>query len=85
MLLLIGLADLLATAGLYARGLIVERNPLTASLLERGVPTFVLAKLATLLLAWAILVRYDGRTLRRTCVVGSALYLTLLVAAFFSL
>ena len=84
LLLSIGFADLLLTALLYSGGGIEERNPFMVPLLERGVLIFALAKAVTLLLAWAILVRYDRRTLRRTCVVGSAIYLTLLAAAFFA-
>ena len=83
LLLGIGVLDLAATVLLHAGGKIEERNPLMAPILARGAGEFSAVKAATLLVAWAVLVRYDRRTVRRVCLVGSAAYLALLGAAFF--
>ncbi len=85
LLLGIGLADLVATATLHARGLIEERNPMTAPLLTQGEWGFVVVKAATLLIAGVLLAkqaRHDRNAVRRACLLGSGAYALLLVGAF---
>ncbi|MFM9874616.1 MAG: DUF5658 family protein [Fimbriimonadaceae bacterium] len=57
-LIFIGFIDLLVTAVLHQRGLIVELNPLMKPIIERSELLFVVVKGMTLLLAWAVMVRF---------------------------
>ncbi|RYD43348.1 MAG: hypothetical protein EOP83_31905 [Verrucomicrobiaceae bacterium] len=81
LLLAIGLLDLAVTAGLSAKGLIEERNPLMAPVLAHSEWSFVGVKLVTLVSAYLLLVRHsrvDQRAVKRACLWGSGAYLTLL-------
>ena len=81
----IGVADLVATATLHARGLIEERNPVMAPLLTRGEWGFVAVKAATLLLGGLVLARqarHDRNAVRWACLAGSGAYALLLAGAF---
>lgn len=87
LLMALGLVDLVATATLHAQGLIDERNPLMAPLLNGGEWGFVVAKGVTLAIGGVLLTRqarHDRRSVRRACLFGSGAYATLLVVAFFA-
>ena len=78
LLLLIGTLDLIATAVLYSRGLIVELNPLMKPVIEASVWLFVLLKGMTLALAYFCMIRFAKSHLefiQKSCIVGSGLYI----------
>ncbi|MFN3682650.1 MAG: DUF5658 family protein [Fimbriimonadaceae bacterium] len=83
LLLAIGLLDLLSTAWLHQRGLIVELNPLMRPLIERSEALFALVKGMTLLAAWFAMRRYyatHGRFIDAACVGGSVVYVVVWLA-----
>lgn len=57
-LIFIGFIDLVVTAVLHQRGMIVELNPLMKPIIEQSEWLFAAVKGMTLLLAWAVLVRF---------------------------
>lgn len=68
---------MIATAWLYARGEIVEMNPLMSGFLAAGAWLFVLVKTATLAGAWYVMARYaqsNKEFVRRTCTWGAIAY-----------
>jgi membrane-bound metal-dependent hydrolase YbcI (DUF457 family) len=78
LLLTIGLIDLITTAVLHAKGLIVEMNPLMRVLIDRSEWLFALAKLLTLVVAWVVLARYAKNNIafvRAVCKYGSLAYI----------
>jgi hypothetical protein len=80
LLLLIGFADLFATAILHAEGQIVELNPLMKPLIETSEWLFAAVKGATLVAAWLVMVRYAPTHLsfiRKACIGGSVAYMAL--------
>lgn len=84
-LLFVGIADLIATAWLHSRGLIVELNPLMRPLIERSEWLFVVVKSLTLVLAWAVLAWYGRQNLgfvRKACTIGSIAYVLVWCAWF---
>jgi hypothetical protein len=86
LILFIGLVDLVSTAWLHARGLIVEMNPLMAGFINRSEWLFVLVKGLTLVVGWYMLARYSRTNInfvRRACIVGSAAYVVIWIAWFF--
>jgi hypothetical protein len=83
----IGFLDLIVTAYLHQRGLIVEMNPLMRPLIERSEWLFSLVKGATLVAAWVVMARYAKINLpfvRQACLVGSIVYLIVWTSWFFS-
>ena len=76
----IGSVDLISTAWLYHRGLIVEMNPLMRVLLENGEWPFVVVKGMTLLFTWVALAKYSKQNpsfVRASCLLGSIAYVCL--------
>jgi hypothetical protein len=76
----IGFVDLLSTAWLYHRGMIVELNPLMRVLLKNGEWPFVLVKGLTLVFTWVALAKYSRLNpsfVRSTCLIGSIAYVSL--------
>jgi hypothetical protein len=87
LLVSIGLIDLISTAWLHHRGMIVEMNPLMRVLLQNGEWPFVLVKGLTLAFTWIALAKYAKQNpsfVQRTCVIGSIAYLGLW-ATFFTI
>ena len=85
LLMLIGFADLISTAMLHQRGLIVELNPIMRQLLDQGEWLFILVKSATLVAAWFALCWYSKhnvRFVRTACLWASATYLFIWVSWF---
>ena len=83
----IGVDDLITTAWLHARGLIVELNPLMRAALAYGEWYFVLIKGLTLLALWVVMAYYSQRDVnfvRRACSLGALAYVALWVTWFFS-
>lgn len=82
----IGFLDLVMTAVLHAHGLIVELNPLMRPLIEHSEWTFSAVKAGTLFAAWGVMAWY-GQTnrafVRRACLWGAAVYLTVWTLWFF--
>jgi hypothetical protein len=82
---LIGFTDLLVTAVLHAKGLIVELNPLMRVFIDQSEWLFAIVKGATLILGWVTLAWYaktNPQFVRKVCLGGSVAYLTLWVAWF---
>lgn len=78
LLLAIGFVDLVSTALLHSRGVITELNPVMRPLIEHGEWLFALVKGGTLVLAWEVMRRQCPANLafvRRSCLVGSGLYI----------
>ena len=74
----IGFIDLVTTAILHANGSIVEMNPLMRAFLVQSEWLFVLVKGSTLVAAWWVMAIYSRQHLafvRKTCLIGSAVYL----------
>ncbi|MBS1720103.1 MAG: hypothetical protein JST35_06635 [Armatimonadetes bacterium] len=83
--LLIGVVDLIVTAVLHAKGLIVELNPLMRVFIERSEWLFCLVKGATLVGAWLAMRWYakkDIRFVNRLSWVGAVAYLAIWTAWF---
>lgn len=86
LLMAIGFVDLVVTAWLHQRGLIVELNPLMRPLIERSEWLFSAVKALTLLAAWYAMARYakvNRAFVRQACLIGSATYLTVWLLWFF--
>lgn len=80
LLMAIGFIDLIVTAVLHSKGLIVELNPVMKPIIEQSEWLFAAVKGLTLLLAWAIMVRYfetHRDFIRRAAITGSCAYLTI--------
>lgn len=87
LLLVIGFVDLVVTAVLHAKGLIVEVNPLMKFFIEKGEWLFAVVKGATLVVGWVFLARYAKTHLqfvRNACLVGSFAYVAIWITWFFS-
>ena len=87
LLMVIGFADLLATAVLHERGLIHELNPLMRVLIERSEWLFAVVNSLTLVVAWVVMARYAERNLpfvRKCCIAGSAAYVSVWLVWFTS-
>lgn len=83
--LLLGFIDLISTAVLHAKGLIVELNPLMRIFIERSEWLFALVKGATLIAGWVVLAWYAKQNrefVRKLSLVASAAYVTIWVAWF---
>lgn len=86
LLMAIGVIDLVSTAVLHAKGLIVEMNPVMRFFIERGEWAFALAKGLTLAIACAVMLRYmkkNPQFVNSACLWGSAAYVGLWCAWFF--
>jgi len=80
LLMTIGFADLVLTAVLHARGVIVELNPLMKVFLDRSELLFAVVKGATLVCAWLALLFYakvNRQFVRNAALIGSGVYLTI--------
>jgi hypothetical protein len=80
LLILIGSVDLIATALLHSRGLIIELNPLMRPLIEHSEWTFAAVKSSTLVLAAYVMLEYAKTNpdfVCRACRMGSAAYVTI--------
>jgi hypothetical protein len=87
LLMAIGFLDLLSTAILHDRGLIVELNPLMKFFIERSEWLFAIVKGSTLVAAYLAMVWYGRQNrafVRTVCLVGSAAYLAIWVGWFLS-
>ncbi len=87
LLMLIGFVDLFVTASLHSMGVIQELNPLMRVLIEQSEFLFGLVKAGTLIAAWIVMARYAQRNLifvRRCCLAGSAVYVSVWSLWFFS-
>jgi len=87
LLMSIGLIDLVATAMLHSRGLIVELNPAMRPFIERSEWLFAFVKGSSLVLAWAAMAWYAKTNLnfvRQACLWGSAAYLGVWLVWFVS-
>lgn len=76
-LLLIGIIDLISTAVLHSKGMIVELNPVMKPLIETSEWLFVGVKGMTLVLAWLLIVRFYEQSPRfaaRACAIGCWVY-----------
>ncbi len=84
-LMAIGFLDLVMTAWLHQRGLIVEMNPLMRPLIERSEWLFSAVKACTLIACWIVMARYckvNKPFVRQAALVGSAVYLTVWTSWF---
>jgi hypothetical protein len=73
----IGFVDLVFTAVLHAKGLIVEMNPLMRLFIEKSEWLFALVKCISLLCAWVALAWYaktNVKFVRQACLWGSGAY-----------
>lgn len=73
----IGILDLIVTAVLHAKGMIVEMNPIMRPFIEHSEWLFALVKGATLAAGWAVMVWYAKQNLafvRKVCLYGSFAY-----------
>jgi hypothetical protein len=87
LLMAIGFIDLVVTAWLYVHGLIQELNPIMRAALEHSPILFILLKGGSLVLAWVVLARYcktDKAFVKRACLSGSLIYVTLWASWFFA-
>jgi hypothetical protein len=78
LLMAIGFIDLVATAYLHSRGLIVELNPVMKPIIESSEFLFALVKGMTLVLAWVVMAKHAQKNLvfvRKVCLVGAIVYL----------
>lgn len=85
--LMIGLVDMITTAWLHAKGMIVELNPLMRSALSYGEGFFILVKGLTLAALWVVMVQHSRKDLlfvRKACTVGACAYIGLWCVWFFS-
>jgi|SRR5687768_11195093 hypothetical protein len=85
LLMSIGFLDLIVTALLHERGLIVEMNPLMQPLIQRSEWLFAVVKAGTLIAAWFAMASYartNVRFVRNVCFVGSLVYVAVWIAWF---
>jgi hypothetical protein len=85
LLISIGVLDLVATAMLHSRGLIVELNPVMRPFIDCSEWLFALVKGATLLVAWFFLAscaKKNRTYVRNACLAGSAAYVAIWVIGF---
>ncbi len=82
----IGVLDLVVTAVLHARGLIVELNPFMRPFIDRSEWQFAIVKGATLAVAWWAMASYAKQNkafVRNACLTGSAAYVAIWLVGFF--
>jgi hypothetical protein len=76
-LMFIGIVDLISTAVLHAKGLIVELNPVMRPIIEHSEWLFAIVKGATLVVAYLTMLQYARHNVefvRRASRVGILLY-----------
>jgi hypothetical protein len=81
----IGALDLIVTAVLHQRGLIVEMNPVMRLFIDRSEWLFALVKAATLVAAWWLMASYARKNrsfVRNACLCGSAAYVSVWLVWF---
>ncbi|MBL8047922.1 MAG: hypothetical protein JNJ45_04500 [Chthonomonas sp.] len=81
----IGFLDLISTAVLHAHGKIEELNPVMRPIIQHSEWAFVFVKALTLITCWATMVWYwpqNSAFVRRTCLIGSAVYFSIWLAWF---
>jgi hypothetical protein len=84
-LLAIGLIDLVSTAVLHSKGMIVELNPLMKPLITQSEWLFALVKGFTIGAAWGTLAWYAQQNkefVAKACTVGSAAYILIWLTWF---
>lgn len=85
LIMAIGFTDLISTAVLHQKGLIVELNPLMKPLIEQSEWLFAFVKGMTLVVAWLVMLRHAETHLpfiRKACIYGSAAYLAVFCVWF---
>ena len=85
-LLLIGVVDLVTTAILHSRGMIVELNPLMRGLINQSEWLFAFVKGLTIGVAWGTMVWYaqtNKAFVNKACIWGSVAYLAVWTTWFF--
>ena len=83
--LLIGFTDLVVTAVLHSRGMIVEVNPIMKFFIDRSEWLFAVVKGLSLVGGWVALAWYARTNLpfvRKVSYVGSAAYVTIWLTIF---
>ena len=84
-LLLIGVLDLVSTAVLHAKGLIVEMNPIMRFFIQQSEWLFAFVKGLTIGAAWVTLAWYAKQNkefVAKACALGSYAYVTLWLGWF---
>ncbi len=87
LLIAIGMLDLVSTAVLHAKGMIVELNPVMRIFINRSEWLFAFVKGITLVAAWAALAWYartNPKFVRQACLWGSGAYLFIWTSWFFA-
>gem|GEM_PF-1383723 len=85
-LLAIGIIDLISTAVLHSKGLIVELNPLMRGFIEHSEWLFVFVKGLTIGVAWGTMVWYAQQNrhfVNKACTWGSIAYVGVWTTWFF--
>ena len=85
LLLAIGFLDLVSTAMLHSRGLIIEANPLMRYFIEQSEWLFVIVKGSTLILGWLVLSWYakiHAKFVEQCCIWGSVAYVAVWLGWF---
>ena len=85
-LLIIGTVDLITTAVLHARGLIVEMNPLMRTFITQSEWLFAFVKGLTIGAAWGVMAWYAQQNkefVSKACILGSLAYVTVWTTWFF--
>jgi hypothetical protein len=86
LLMTIGLVDLVSTAVLHSKGMIVELNPLMRVFILQSEWLFAFVKGLTIGIAWATLAWYAKQNkdfVNKACTVGSAMYVLIWCTWFF--
>lgn len=86
-LLVIGTVDLIVTAVLHSRGMIVELNPLMRGFINQSEWLFAFVKGLTIGVAWGTMAWYARQNrefVGRACTLGSLAYVTVWTTWFFS-
>ena len=85
-LLTIGIVDLVSTAVLHSKGMIVELNPLMRGFINQSEWLFAFVKGMTIGVAWGTMVWYAQQNrdfVNKACTWGSVAYLTVWTTWFF--
>ena len=85
-LLVIGIVDLVSTAVLHSKGMIVELNPLMRGFITQSEWLFVFVKGMTIGAAWGTMVWYAQQNkdfVNKACTYGSIAYLAVWTTWFF--
>ena len=85
-LLVIGIVDLVSTAVLHSKGMIVELNPLMRGFINQSEWLFAFVKGLTIGVAWGTMVWYAQQNkefVNKACTYGSAAYVLVRTTWFF--